>query len=273
MFDHFSRAFLSGVRVRVGYEKKKKDGGMHMCGLTRDRLQSHNIYIPSSDRADLQNLESRFPAFSFCFVMGLCSSNKRRVALEYETDASSSLGILQKQQMIDGFLEPKKLDEHEEEARDRKVSLLKTKIPISLTGGETIKLVKLFNHYSLGSSLDKMAFLRIFMREGTGLFGSDTSKAKRTNDNVERIFELFSQADTNGDARLSLQEFLSAVSLWKRSRSFAPRDRLKLYFDLFDSEGNGKLSKESFSLAMRNMLTIHNRGEMEEKYQDEYNEE
>ena len=206
--------------------------------------------------------------------MGLCASHSEEDHAEHDASWTNSV-IRLKGKVIEGKKRTGYL--MKEELAELKESLNK-KRPICLTSQETKTLTLLFNKTAdrMTKTLDKMAFLRLFMRTGEGLFdaahdeGSKTKKGKykvkhkkEAHGKVEQVFDLFANCDADGNGKVDLAEFLAGVSFWKQQSDFSPQSKLLLYFQLFDTKGQGKLDKTDFQHLLCHMLTFNPHGEYE----------
>jgi Ca2+-binding EF-hand superfamily protein len=212
--------------------------------------------------------------------MGLCASSASGGADdEYhkEHDISwSSSAIRDKKRVVEskiriGSLMKEELAEHKE--------LLHQKRAVCLTSDEVRTLTTLFQRSMdpFSKTLDKMAFLRLFMRSDDGMFGgahdeeskhSKSGKYKKSakkdaHKNVEQVFELFKNCDVDGNEKVDLEEFLAGVSFWKQTHQLSPKGKLLLYFRMFDTAGTGKLNRAAFACLLTHMLTINPHGEYE----------
>eukprot|EP00946_MAST-07B_sp_MAST-7B-sp1_P003499 g3499.t1 len=211
--------------------------------------------------------------------MGLCASSSGADDDDYhkEHDISwSSTAIRDKKRVVEnkiriGNLLKEELAEHKE--------LLHQKRAVCLTSDEVKTLTTLFRRSMdpFSKTLDRMAFLRLFMRSGEGMFsgahdeeskhqksGKYKAKVKKTaHKNVEQVFELFKNCDVDGNEKIDLEEFLAGVSFWKQTHNLSPKGKLLLYFRMFDTAGTGKLDRPSFARLLTHMLTINPHGEYE----------
>jgi len=206
--------------------------------------------------------------------MGLCGSHSEEEHAEHDVSWSSS-AIRLKGKVFEGkkrvgYLMKEELAELKESLHQKKA--------VCLTSQETKTLSELFrkNMDRMTKTLDKMAFLRLFMRSDEGMFEaahddeamnkSGKYKYKHKKDahsKVEQVFELFANCDVDGNGKVDLEEFLAGVSFWKQNAEISPEGRLILYFNMFDSNNTGKLTKADFHKLLCHMLTLNPHGEYE----------
>jgi len=207
--------------------------------------------------------------------MGLCASQEEE-HIEHDISWSSS-AVRLKGKVFEGkkrvgYLMKEELAELKESLHQKRA--------VCLTSQETKTLTELFhkNMDRMTKTLDKMAFLRLFMRTGDeGMFDAahnDDAKhdksgkykykhKKNAHGKVEQVFELFMNCDVDGNGKVDLEEFLAGVSFWKQNADLSPEGRLMLYFNLFDSKNTGRLERADFHKLLCHMLTLNPHGEYE----------
>ena len=210
--------------------------------------------------------------------MGLCSSKSEEEHIEHDVSYSVS-AVRLKGKVVEGkkrvgYLMKEELAELKESLHQKRA--------LCLTSHETQTLTTMFNKSAdrVTKTLDKMSFLRVFMRaeEGEGMFEAAHDEKAKTkggkykhkhkkdaHGKVEQVFELFTSCDVDGNGKIDLQEFLGGVSFWKQQADFSPQGKLLLYFNMFDTSGSGKLNKSEFQKLMCHMLTLNPHGEYEKE--------